>query len=146
MKERKNNLFLNVIISLGIAAVMFCIAGVVIDINQKGSFSLDNYRFTKMAVGALVVGLGFGLPTYVYGKENIPLALRTLVHMGIGCVVMTITAFTVGWIPTGKGATAVAATIAGEIAVAFIVWLFFYSHQKSTAKKMNKKISEINRK
>ena len=70
-------------------------------------------------------------------------AAQTLIHMGIGCIVMTITAFVVGWIPTEKGAGAVIGTIAGEIAIAFIIWLFFYAYNRKLAKQMNQRIAEM---
>ena len=139
-----NNVFKNTIYSIGNAAIIFCIVGVINDIAFNGNFQLENYSFTKMAIGALAIGLGFGLPTFVYDKDDMPVAIQTLIHMGIGCVVMTITAFVVGWIPTDKGIGAVLITITGEVAVAFIIWIFFYIHQKKLAKEMNKKISELN--
>lgn len=139
-----NNILKNTIFSIGNAAIIFCIVGVVNDVIYKGNFQLENYSFTRMAIGTLAIGLGFGLPTFVYNKEDLPTLIQTLIHMGIGCVVMTVTAFVVGWIPTEKGVGAVIGTIAGEIAIAFIIWLFFYAHQRKLAKEMNQRISEMN--
>lgn len=140
-----NNVLKNTIYSIGNAAIIFCIVGVVNDIAFNGNFHLEDYSFTKMAIGTLIIGLGFGLPSFVYDKDDMPIAIQTLTHMGIGCVVMTITAFVVGWIPTDKGIGAALITIAGEIAVAFIIWLFFYIHQKNLAKEMNRRIEEISK-
>ena len=137
-----NSILKNTIYSIGNAAIIFCVVGVVNDIIYKGNF--ENYSFTKMAIGALTIGLGFGIPTFVYDKDDMPIAIQTLIHMGIGCVVMTITAFVVGWIPTEKGAGAVIGTIAGEIAIAFIIWLFFYTHNRNLAKRMNQRITKLN--
>ena len=105
---------------------------------------MENYSFTKMAFGTLIVGLGFGLPTFVYDNDNLSVAAQMLIHMGIGCVAMSVTAFLVGWIPTEKGAGIAIAVIAGEIVIAFIIWLFFYAHNKKLANAMNKRISELN--
>lgn len=137
-----NNILKNTIFSIGNAAIIFCIVGVVNDVIYKGNFQLENYAFTRMAIGSLVIGLGFGLPTCVYDKEDLPTLIQTLIHMGIGCVVMTVTAFVVGWIPAEKGVGAVIGTIAGEIAIAFIIWFFFYAHQRKLAKQMNQRIAE----
>ena len=139
-----NSILKNTIYSIGNAAIIFCVVGVVNDIIYTGNFPLENYSFTKMAIGALTIGLGFGIPTFVYDKDDMPIAIQTLIHMGIGCVVMTITAFVVGWIPTEKGAGAVIGTIAGEIAIAFIIWLFFYTHNRNLAKRMNQRITKLN--
>lgn len=53
--------------------------------------------------------------------------------------------FVVGWIPTDKGIGAALITIAGEIAVAFIIWVIFYIHQKNLAKEMNRRIEELSK-
>lgn len=63
-----------------------------------GNFSTMNYQFTKMSIGCLVVGLGSGMPSIIYEKENLPMPVKVIVHMGIGCAVYTITAYAVGWI------------------------------------------------
>ncbi len=141
---KRNTFLISTLAALGIAAAMFCIMAVVFDIIYKGNFHTEDYYLTKMVIGTLAIGLGFGLPTIVYNNDNMSVAMQALIHMGIGCVVMTITAFIVGWIPTDKGVGASVITIAGEIAVAFIFWLLFYIHQKKLAKEMNKKISELN--
>lgn len=139
---KRNSILTSTLSALGIAAAIFCIMVVVFDILNKGSFHTESYSITKMAIGTLAVGLGFGLPTIVYKNDNMPVAMRALLHMGIGCVVMTITAFIVGWVPVGMGAGAVIGTIIGEIAVAFIVWLLFYAKHKRLAAQMNQKIAE----
>jgi O-antigen/teichoic acid export membrane protein len=144
MKTKRNVLLVNTLISIGLAAAIFVIIGVVFDASCNGNLQMTNYSFSKMAAGVLATGLGFGLPTVIYGNENISLPIQTLIHMGIGCVVMIITAFLVGWIPTEKGALAIIVTIVVEIVIAFAIWLFFYAHQKRLAKKMNKRISERN--
>lgn len=144
MKEKRKSVLLSTLSSVGIATTIFCITGVVFDLIYNGSFQMENYAFTKMVIGAIIIGLGFGLPTFVYNNDNMPIASQTLIHMGIGCVIMTITAFLVGWIPTEKGVGVAIGTIAGEIAVSFIIWLFFYAHNKKMAKEMNQRIAKMN--
>ena len=86
MKETIKDLAKSTVISIGMAMAIFCLVGIVFDIGYKGNFSFENYRFTKMVVGCVLVGLGFGVPTIVYRKENLPMPIRVLIHMGIGCV------------------------------------------------------------
>lgn len=142
MKSKRKTMFLNTLIAIGLSSAIFVISGVIFDVINKGSFQLSNYSFSKMAAGTLAIGLGFGLPTFIYGNENISLLIQTLIHMGIGCVVMTTTAFILGWIPTNHGVLAIIVNIVIEIAIAFVIWLFFYVQQKKLAKEMNKRISE----
>lgn len=145
MNKKIKYILQSTLAAVGIAATIFCIAGVIFDAVNKGNFRLENYAFTKMVIGTFVIGLGFGLPTFVYNNDNMSVAIQSLIHMGIGCVVMTVTAYFVGWIPTENGVGAAIAAIAAEIAIALLIWLFFYAHIKKLAKKMNKRIAEINR-
>lgn len=140
MKETLKDLLKSTVISIGMALAIFCLVGIVFDIGYKGNFSLENYKFTKMAVGSILVGLGFGVPTVVYHKENLPLPIRVIIHMGIGCAVYTAVAFAVGWF--GGSATFVQGLIiAGiQLAVAFIIWFCFMRYYRKEAKKMNDKI------
>ena len=75
MNETVKDILRSVAISIGMAMTIFCIVGVIFDITYKGQFSLDNYRFTKMVLGCLIVGLGFGVPTVIYRKENLPMPM-----------------------------------------------------------------------
>ena len=85
MKETIKDLVKSTVISIGMAMAIFCLVGIVFDIGYKGNFSLENYRFTKMVIGCVLVGLGFGVPTIVYRKENLPMPIRVLIHMGNNC-------------------------------------------------------------
>ena len=143
MKETMKDMVKSAVISIGMAMAIFCLIGVVFDIGYKGNFSLDNYRFTKMVIGCVLVGLGFGVPTIVYQKENLPMPVRVLIHMGIGCVVYTIVAYAVGWM--GGSATIVQGIIVAliQLAVAFIIWFLFMRYYRAEAKRINDKIQAM---
>ena len=143
MKETVKDLLRSTVISIGMAMAIFCLVGIVFDIGYKGNFSLDNYRFTKMVVGCVLIGLGFGVPTIVYRKDSIPMPVRVIIHMGIGCVVDTIVAYAVGWI--GGSATPGQGIIiaAIQLAVAFVIWFLFMRYYRAEAKKMNEKIQAM---
>ena len=53
MKETIKDLAKSTVISIGMAMAIFCLAGIAFDIEYKGNFSLENYRFTKMVVGCV---------------------------------------------------------------------------------------------
>ncbi len=137
------DLLKSVVISIGMAMTIFCLVGIVFDIGYKGSFSLENYKFTKMVTGCVLIGLGFGVPTIVYRKESIPMPIKVLIHMGTGCVIYTVVAYAVGWM---GGVTNIwQAIIIGaiQLAVAFIIWFCFVRYYKAEARKMNEKIQEM---
>ncbi|SEA09746.1 Protein of unknown function [Lachnospiraceae bacterium NK3A20] len=123
--------------------VIFCVEGVAWDIRSHGNFSLENYGFTRMFLGCVVVGLGFGIPSIVYRRESLPMPIRVLIHMGIGCIVYTITAFAVGWI---GGAVAIGQGIlaaAMQFAAAFVIWLLFMRYYRAEARRMNERIQKM---
>jgi len=127
---------------IAIACTIFTVIGMIMDIRSGGTLIEPAYAYTKMAAGAAAVGLGFSLPAEVYKSERIPMFIKVLVHMGIGCTVMIITAFVVGWIPAGAGITTCLAIIAAEIAAAFVIWIFYWRYYKKLAMKMNEHIAE----
>ena len=126
-----------------LALTVFCVTGMVFDIAYDGNFSLDNYQFSKMVIGCIIVGLGFGLPTMIYHKDNLPMPFKIIIHMGTGCVIYTIVAYTVGWI--GGTSSILHGIIAAifQIALAFIIWGGFMLHYRNDARKMNEKIKEL---
>ena len=143
MRETMKELVKSTAISIGMAMTIFCLVGVVFDIGYKGNFSLDKYRFTKMVAGCMLTGLGFGVPTIVYRKDNLPMPIRVIIHMGIGCVVYTVVAYAVGWI--GGAATLGQGIViaAIQLAVAFLIWFLFMRYYRAEAKKMNEKIQAM---
>lgn len=143
MKETMKDLVKSTVISIGMAMAIFCLVGITFDVRFGGNFSLENYQFTKMVVGCVLIGLGFGVPTIVYNKDSLPMPIKVIIHMGIGCIVYTIVAYAVGWI--GGSATIGQGIIiaAIQLAVAFIIWFFFMRYYRNEAKKMNDKIQAM---
>lgn len=143
MRETVKDLVKSSVISIGMAMTIFCLVGVVFDVGYKGNFSLDDYRFTKMVIGCVLVGLGFGVPTIVYRKDNLPMPIRVIIHMGTGCVVYTIIAYAVGWIG-GSATIGQGILIAAiQLAAAFLIWFLFMKHYRAEAKRMNDRIQAM---
>ena len=143
MKDTVKDLIKSTLISIGMALTIFCLAGIVFDIGYGGRFSLEDYRFTKMVVGSLLVGLGFGVPTIVYNKESLPMPIRVVIHMGTGCVIYTLVAYAVGWY-SGSATVTQGIIIAGiQLLVAFVIWFCFMRYYRREAKKMNEKIQAM---
>ena len=140
MKDTIKEIIKSTLISIGMAMTIFCLVGIVFDIGYRGNFSLDNYRFTKMAVGCILVGLGFGVPTIVYKNDRLPMPLKVLIHMGTGCVVYTLVAYSVGWIGGAASVGQGLIIAAIQLAVAFIIWFLFMRYYRAEAKALNEKI------
>ena len=143
MKETVKDLAKSTMISIGMSLTIFCMMGMVADIISEGNFSLDHYRFTKMVIGSMIVGMGFGLPTFIYQKDSLPMPVRVIIHMGTGCIIYTLVAFAVGWMG-GSGSIwkgIIAAAV--QIAIAFLIWYLFMRYYRKEAKRMNDRIQEM---
>ncbi len=143
MKEKTRGMLKSTAISIGISMALFCLSGIAFDIRDGGNFSLEDYRFTKMVVGCLIIGMGFGIPTVVYENEKLPMPVRVIVHMGVGCTVYSIVACAVGWMggaaTIGKGILIAAI----HLGLAFAIWFLFMRYYRAEAKKMNERIQAM---
>ena len=108
----------------------------------SGTFSLTSYQFTKMVIGAMLVGFGFSIPSFIYENEKYSLLVQTLIHMRIGVIVMII----VGWIPLNYGLSTAIFMIVLEIAISILIWLIYCLQNKKLVKSMNERIHEIHSK
>ena len=142
MKETMKDLLKSVVISICMAMTIFCLVGIVFDIGYKGSFSLEDYKFTKMVTGCVLIGLGFGVPTIVYRKESIPMPIKVLIHMGIGCTVMTGASILAGWLRPEQGLKPFLAMLGAELVCAFLSWGVVLLRSKKLAKQMNDRLRE----
>ncbi len=143
MKDFVKNLIKNGAIGIGFSFAIFCFTGVVFDFLYHGNFQLEQYAFTKMVLGCLIVGIGFGCPTVIYDCEQLPLPVQSVIHMGIGCIVYTIVAFLVGWIPVERGVGTCVAIVLGEIAIAFVIWFCYLLYYRNLGRKMDARIQQI---
>lgn len=143
MNNTLKDIIKSTVISIGMSLTIFSLVCIVFDIEYGGTFSLEGYRMTKMIIGCVIIGLGFGIPTIVYKNDSIPMPVRVLIHMGIGCVIYTIVAYAVGWIDGSASLGQGIAIAAIQLAVAFIIWFCFMRFYRSEAKRMNDKIQQM---
>ena len=143
MKETVKDIAMSTVISIGVSLSIFCLTGMIADIIGEGNFSLDHYRFTKMVIGSMIVGMGFGVPSFIYRIDSLPMPVRVIIHMGTGCIIYTIVAYAVGWMG-GSGSIGKGLVVAAvQIALAFIIWYLFMRYYRREAKRMNDRIQEM---
>ena len=130
----------NILLGIGLGSAVFVLMGIVFDILSGGEFRLSAWSYTKMAMGAMLVGIGFSVPSVIYENEKLSLGIQTLIHMGVGCTIFVVVAFVVGWIPLTAGWRVGVMTVLGQWLAAFVLWLMFALYYKRMAKKMNAKI------
>jgi predicted MFS family arabinose efflux permease len=142
MKDTFSRTLRSTFTAIGISCFIFCLIGIGYDYSYGGTFTMEGYAFTRMCVGCLIVGLGFGLPCMIYSSDRISPPVKTLVHMAIGCIVLTVVGFVAGWIPTDHGVWTAVLYVGVEIAIALVIWVLFYLWEKKKVEEMNRKIRE----
>ena len=143
MNNTLKDILKSTVISIGMSLTIFSFVCIVFDIGYGGNFSLEGYRMTKMIIGCVIIGLGFGIPTIIYKNDSLPMPVRVLIHMGIGCVIYTIVAYAVGWIGGSASLGQGIAIAAIQLVVAFLIWFLFMRYYRAEAKKMNDKIQAM---
>ena len=129
---------------IGTALSFFSIFIMIYDVCGSQALIFENGFYTKMFIGAIIVGMGFSLPGLVYENESMPYSIKVLIHMGVGCTIFIITGYVVGWSPRGSSPWKCVCLILIEILTAFFLWLCFSIYYKQEARKINEKIKEKN--
>lgn len=74
----------------------------------------------KISFAAVLIGLGYGIPTIIYTNDHVAEWLQVLVAFGTGSVVYVVVALWSGWIPTKHGIWIALCAIVVMLVVAFI--------------------------
>ncbi|MBO4306537.1 MAG: DUF3021 domain-containing protein [Clostridia bacterium] len=113
---------------------------------NKGFSAPEAQMFTgkSMAyscIAVLVTGAGFGLPSLIY-RTKLPTALKVLIHMGTGVIVMLAVSIAVGWIDLARGWLPCLIAALTQTALAFLIWVLTCVRIRRDAKQMNERIAE----
>lgn len=128
--------------TVAIASFLFLLGFLIADLNMGGVYSASGYSVTKMALGSLGIGLGFGLPCIIYTSEKLSRTVQITVHMATSCTIMLVIAILVGWIPTDKGLLPSLLAILCMLLTAFIIALLTYRRQKKLAERINRELEQ----
>ena len=136
-KERKAFLIKNTKTAVAISSFLFLLSFLINDLNAEGAWSSSGYYVTKQALGALGIGLGFGLASVIFTNPKLSQSVQTAVYIVIGCIIMVGIGLLVGMIPTDKGLLRSALAVLLMLVTAFIIWGLTYSRQKKLAQRIN---------
>lgn len=103
-------------------------------------FAMTTDRFVAQAIGTIIIGLGFTVPSLIYDCEKFGRGFQTLIHMGTGFFIYFLVALNIGWIPVECGWKVTVVSVLIAVAFAFAVWFCFYLYDKKTAEKMNQQL------
>ena len=101
----------------------------------------SGYGMARSVAAVMLIGVGFGLPALVYETE-LPMALKVLIHMGIGSTVMVGASLLAGWLRPEQGLKPFLATLGVQLACAFLIWGWNLLRSRKLAKEMNDRLQE----
>lgn len=123
-----------------IACTVFIISSFFVALFAEEGVFASTSGMLRYCISTFFIGLGFGIPSLIYETE-LSMPVKVLVHMGIGCAVMIAAAMLNGWVRVENGGIWVSLTIiAGQIAIAFIIWFIQYRKAKKLASEMNSRL------
>ncbi len=128
--------------TVAISSFLFLLGALIADLNMGGVYSASGYSVTKMALGSLGIGLGFGFPCIIYTNDKLSRFVQISIHMVAGCTIMLAIAFLVGWIPTDKGLVPSLLAILSMLLTALIIAALTYRRQKKLAMRINRELEK----
>ena len=123
------------------AALMYLVLCFVLGLSAGEEKFASGYGMARSVAAVAIIGVGVGLPTLVYETE-LPTGLKVLIHMGIGCLVMTGASILAGWLRPEQGWKPFLAMLCAELACAFLVWGLGLLRSRKLAKQMNDRLRE----
>ena len=118
-------------------------------ITVSGSLAMGNDWFTfgphsyaKQVIAAIIVGMGWVVPTLVYDSKKLSKGMQVSIHLLIGFGIYIPCAFYMQWIPTSQGMGTLLTTVLIMLVCSFLIYLGFYFYYRNEAKKLNSRIKE----
>lgn len=120
--------------------VLICIVG--FEVAGEAFLVPIMQNFTTQALSAELVGIACASTSIIYKVEQIPFALKAAVHfvVGMGCYFGV--AFRQSWMPAIGTGGMISFVLIGLLFFVSI-WLGFYFYNRMEAKKLNKKLREM---
>ena len=101
----------------------------------------SGYGMARSVAAVAIIGIGFGLASLVYGTE-LPMWLKVLIHMGVGCTVLAGASILAGWLQPELGLKPFLAMLGVELVSAFLCWGIRMLQARKLARAMNDRLRE----
>ena len=123
---------------------MFVAALIFIDICFDNSLSVLPHQYTRIAIGAIIVGVGFVCSSLIYDEDRIPFVVRGLIQLIICAGVLLVGYFISGGIPDGTGFGVGVIYFLVEMGFGVILWLGNFIYFLREARAIKKRLKERN--
>lgn len=102
--------------------------------------------FARQSVGAMIVGIACGSTSIVYQFKRPSILLKTLIHFCVGMGVFYPVGIYLGWIPFHPDRIIFTVLqFLSSCGIFMIIWSCFYLFNRSEAKRINKRLRELER-
>lgn len=123
---------------------MFVAALIFIDICFDNSLSVLPHQYTRIAIGAIIVGVGFVCSSLIYDEDRIPFVVRGLIQLIICAGVLLVGYFISGGIPDGTGFGVGVIYFLVEMGFGVILWLGNFIYFLREVRAIKKRLKERN--
>lgn len=104
-------------------SAMFTLSLLLIDIVFDSSLTVLPHQYSRIIVGAIIIGVGCVLSSIIYEGDRITFFIRTQIQLVI-CALVILSAFLIsGGIPDGTGFGTGTVFAVVEIGVGFVFWI-----------------------
>lgn len=101
--------------------------------------------FARQSIGAMIVGIACGGTPVIYQFERPSMFLKTLIHFCVGMGVFYPVSIYLGWIPVFPNRIISALQFLCSCGIFMLIWFFFYLFNRNEAKRINKRLRELER-
>ena len=123
---------------------MFTFTLVAIDTILDSSLSILPHQYTRLAVGAICIGIGCCLSTLIYEEDRLKIHFRFIVQIAI-CVMSLLISFAIsGGMPDGDGLGIALSFTVAELCFGLIFCIvsiiYYYQEARIIRNKLNEKL------
>lgn len=124
---------------------MFVAALIFIDFCFDNSLSVLPHQYTRIAIGAIMMGVGFVYSSLIYDEDRVPFVVRGLIQLVICASVLLVGYFISGGIPDGAGFGVGAIYFLVEMMFGIILWLGNFIYFLREARTIKQKLDNLNK-
>jgi hypothetical protein len=144
-KEWVKKILLNVGFGIMWGCTWFVVIWIIADVTQNEMMlSILQKQFTKQAIGGIIVGIGFTLPSIVYSLERLAFWCKVTIHLGVGALVFFPTAFFLGWMPIPSFGVLIGYMLL-FVSLFFVIWFGFYLYYRKEIREINERLRQTKR-
>ena len=124
-------------------STLFTLSFLIIDYVLDNSLTFLPHQYTRIIIGAIILGVGFVFSTLIYGWDSIPYIARTVVQLFI-CTITLLIAFVIsGGIPDGTGFGTGTVFVLVELSVCLVFWIGNFICFLRDAKRIKKQVMQL---